>query len=1105
MQTSPTPDSNDQTPAPSEGQKLAGCYVLKKDLSSPECGTIWLAHDEVLGKDVTLHFVPSVVLKDQRALAELRQEVKRNRQLIHPNILRVYDFVEDGPFAAVSMDRFDGESLASVLKMKGRFEPQEAVPWLEQIAETLSDAHRIQLVHRDLAPSNLYLRPAGGILVANFGLARAVRDAMERAGLARGAEAHLAYTSPQQIDGDKAVGADDVYGMGALAFELLTGRPVFVGDDIVSQIRKVTPPALAELRDGAQVPAALENIVTSCLAKTVEQRPKTCGEVASLLAQVKLGASGPAKTEPAPAASADREISAGQPAKAAEPVPQLEKKAAEEVTSSSVKSTLPPLPPASPAKKLSQNLSSSFPDLDRPRSKAPLVLVTLAAAALGVGLYMHNQPDDAMPPDEGAVSQVDGGPTQPNTPKNPDQQENPAAVPNEQQVVKAPEANPISEPPQIPVTSPKQTKQGIIGIEQPPQTEPPKTEPVRPTPKPEVVKVTPPPSKPEVQPAPERETEVVVAFSLPVAPAPLPKLAIPAGATSAQLEQLLAERQAAADKQRDVAQAADAAHKKASAEREARQAENEQTKKALEEKRKILTPIIAQAAALDAEHKKLEEAMQKTQAAALEAIKASESAKKAFEEHTASTGDKLAARQKADAELRDIAQQAADRAKMLDEINRQITQSESLRQQMQLAMRQSDQDKTALTAALGKIKAAEEAALAKQKAAEEAALAKQKAAEEAAQAKARAAAEEEARKLAREQIVKLEEQIKPLDAQATKFKAALASLADIGEAGVEPAKQVQAKLDAVTTQVAAIRAQIKTLSTPGSVTVPVPPKLPTTSKQTPVPTPAPLPVKAAVVTEPKSQTDTAPSLEPVQPVEPGANSLGMKFVPVGDVQFAVYPTTCKDFEAFAKATSLKNKVWQTTAFEQGPDHPVVNVTWREADAFCKWLTEKERKAGLLKPGEYYRLPGDLEWSKAIGLPAESGKTPFERDMGIPDVYPWGTQWPPPAGAGNFAGEETKSETVIEGYNDGYAHTSPVGKFKPTATGLYDMSGNVWQWLADDWNEEHTSKTLRGGSWFNGHLSLTLLSSSRIPSSPDKPNDSYGFRIVKAVESAKTKR
>ena len=241
--------------------------------------------------------------------------------------------------------------------------------------------------------------------------------------------------------------------------------------------------------------------------------------------------------------------------------------------------------------------------------------------------------------------------------------------------------------------------------------------------------------------------------------------------------------------------------------------------------------------------------------------------------------------------------------------------------------------------------------------------------------------------------------------------------------------------------------------------------------------------------------------EPPKPA-PTVNSLGMKFVPVGDVQFSVYLTTRKDFEAFATAAHLKSEAWLNPGFKQEADHPVVNVTWREADAFCKWLTEKERKAGQLKPNESYRLPTDLEWSKAVGLPAEKGATPEERDMGVPDVYPWGKEWPPPHDAGNYSTEGTQTDIPLPGFDDGYRFTSPVGKFRVNAFGLYDMGGNVWQWVADDWNSECRAKTLRGASWYCGQIPLALLSSCRISSSPDTLHDTYGFRIVKATEVEK---
>jgi formylglycine-generating enzyme required for sulfatase activity len=181
----------------------------------------------------------------------------------------------------------------------------------------------------------------------------------------------------------------------------------------------------------------------------------------------------------------------------------------------------------------------------------------------------------------------------------------------------------------------------------------------------------------------------------------------------------------------------------------------------------------------------------------------------------------------------------------------------------------------------------------------------------------------------------------------------------------------------------------------------------------------------------------------------------------------------------------------------------VNVTWQEATAFCKWLTVKEHKEGVLAAHQVYRLPFDLEWSKAVGLPEETGKTPEARDMGVPDVYPWGNAWPPPPGAGNYTGEETGSDVAIKGYDDGFAWTSPVGSFPANQFGLFDMGGNVWQWCMDSWNGEQKARVLRGASWYNGALKLSLLSSCRVHAAPDSSTDNYGFRCV--VASAETSR
>ncbi len=121
----------------------------------------------------------------------------------------------------------------------------------------------------------------------------------------------------------------------------------------------------------------------------------------------------------------------------------------------------------------------------------------------------------------------------------------------------------------------------------------------------------------------------------------------------------------------------------------------------------------------------------------------------------------------------------------------------------------------------------------------------------------------------------------------------------------------------------------------------------------------------------------------------------------------------------------------------------------------------------------------------MGLNEAKGGTPKDKDAKISGVYPWGTQWPPPRGAGNYS----QSLKV-----DDYEYTSPVGSFAANRLGLFDMGGNVWQWCEDFYNGSSGSRVLRGGSWFSND-SVALLSSCRNNYTPDSRNDCIGFRCV----------
>jgi Sulfatase-modifying factor enzyme 1/TIR domain len=266
-------------------------------------------------------------------------------------------------------------------------------------------------------------------------------------------------------------------------------------------------------------------------------------------------------------------------------------------------------------------------------------------------------------------------------------------------------------------------------------------------------------------------------------------------------------------------------------------------------------------------------------------------------------------------------------------------------------------------------------------------------------------------------------------------------------------------------------------------------------------------------------------LERATKEQPWVNSLGMKFVPVAGTQvlFSVWDTRVQDFEGFVADTNYnatggmwslgkdgwkqREATWREPGFSQGPAHPVVGVSWHDAKKFCEWLTGREQGSGMLQRGRVYRLPTDAEWSAGVGLQGEKGTNPKEKDGKIV-LYPWGKDWPPPAGAGNYAGEEEKTGdwpsgwTIIKGYNDGYARTSPVGSFAANGSGLYDMGGNVWQWCEDCYDATEQSRVLRGASWYNSSPDSLLASYRFNYGFPDSRFDGYGFRCIVAAESSR---
>jgi hypothetical protein len=233
--------------------------------------------------------------------------------------------------------------------------------------------------------------------------------------------------------------------------------------------------------------------------------------------------------------------------------------------------------------------------------------------------------------------------------------------------------------------------------------------------------------------------------------------------------------------------------------------------------------------------------------------------------------------------------------------------------------------------------------------------------------------------------------------------------------------------------------------------------------------------------------------------QPWTNSLGMKLVGVGDLMASVFETRVQDYAAFTTSAEGKEHLPLEPPFEQMADHPVVGVGLENARAFCRWLTEKERASGHIENYHEYRLPTDLEWSVMAGLEDEGQENPGRRDARAPkNVFPWGGDWPPPEGAGNFLDESASDwarQPVLKGYQDGFEKIAPVGQFKANPYGLHDLAGNAWEWVGDLYGGEGSPlATVRGGG-FNVSNKDLLLTGYRNAVSTSMRDSIYGFRCV----------
>lgn len=228
------------------------------------------------------------------------------------------------------------------------------------------------------------------------------------------------------------------------------------------------------------------------------------------------------------------------------------------------------------------------------------------------------------------------------------------------------------------------------------------------------------------------------------------------------------------------------------------------------------------------------------------------------------------------------------------------------------------------------------------------------------------------------------------------------------------------------------------------------------------------------------------------------NSQGMVMVPIEGIAGLLVATTETPLGAYMEYLADRGATVDLSRSAAEGSYPASGVSYTQAVAFCDWLTQRERATGRISDTQRYRLPTDREWSRFIGIGGEAGRTPEERGREATAAFLWGEGFPPPVGAGNFADESARprlGDAVIAGYSDGFATTAPVGSFGPRSNGLFDLAGNVWEWVQDAYGTEPNGMgVMRGGAWDSSSPEV-LSASYRNPVPLDSTTASNGFRYV----------
>jgi hypothetical protein len=261
---------------------LAGRYVIEDHVADGGMATVWRARDEVLARPVAVKVLRPELAGRPDFRERFRREAVSAARLNHPSIISIFDTGVDDDVVFIVMEYFAGPSLAGVMATRGQIDPQAAISVMLPVLDALAYAHDSGVIHRDVKPANILVGEAQRVKVADFGIAKAAEgEDLTTTGKVLGT---VRYLSPEQVRGDAVDGRSDLYSVGVILYELLTGRPPFQGEtDIATAMMRLTTDPVPPRSIVPGLPRPVESAVVKALARSPEDRFQTAASMRGAL------------------------------------------------------------------------------------------------------------------------------------------------------------------------------------------------------------------------------------------------------------------------------------------------------------------------------------------------------------------------------------------------------------------------------------------------------------------------------------------------------------------------------------------------------------------------------------------------------------------------------------------------------------------------------------------------------------------------------------------------------------------------------------------------------------------------------------------------------